>query len=409
MNTPRAHHTATLLTNGLVLATGGNDVSGNPLASAELFDPARKTWTLTGGFAAARTGHAATLLPNGKVLVTGGATAELYDPTSGTWAPTTPPTTARSDHTATLLPDGEVLIAGGTPNGSTPLAIAEIYNPTLRLWRTTGTLKAARWGHSATLLPNGKVLVSAGVNAFSCCGNPPAYVSSTELYDPASESWTTAAPLNTARSSQTATLLANGQVLIAGGVGGYNSAELYDVGLGYETSWQPAIFSYTLRLGPEVSYTLYGNRFRGVSEASGGNATQNSSSDTPVVQLRALEGGQTLFLQTTNWSAGMCQSTPTAGLPAGYSLATMFVNGIPSPSFVMAATPLVTMDAGLRAFDGTAVIKLACEPANQSISPIRINKNGTSYGILLTPIDSPDASKFRVQTSSGIMALKRLP
>ena len=67
------------------------------------------------------------------------------------------------------------------------------------------------------------------------------------------------------------------------------------------------------------------------------------------------------------------------------------------------------IDVGLRAYDGTAVIKLGCEAAAELNSPIRINKNGTSYGIILTPIDSLDASKFRVQTSSGVKALMKLP
>jgi hypothetical protein len=76
-------------------------------------------------------------------------------------------------------------------------------------------------------------------------------------------------------------------------------------------------------------------------------------------------------------------------------------------SLVLLATARV--DAGLRAYDGTAVVKLASEPPGQQTSPIRINKNGTTYGLLLTDVNSPDASKFRVQTSSGVKALMKLP
>src|SRR5450759_2287318 len=92
--TARERYTATLLPNGKVLVAGGLD-NTNPIASAELYDPARGIWTPTGSLGAARDHHTATLLPNGKVLAAGGidstsnplASAELYDPASGTWTP----------------------------------------------------------------------------------------------------------------------------------------------------------------------------------------------------------------------------------------------------------------------------------------------------------------------------------
>ena len=85
--TARVHHTATLLPNGQVLMAGGyNYHNGNSLSSAELYDPASETWTVTGGLITARFAPTATLLPNGQVLVAGGrndpgyvASAELYD------------------------------------------------------------------------------------------------------------------------------------------------------------------------------------------------------------------------------------------------------------------------------------------------------------------------------------------
>jgi hypothetical protein len=90
LTTPRLQHTATLLSNGKVLVTGGTNLFGT-FASAELYDPVGGTWKATGSLATPRTHHTATLLRNGKVLVTGGqdfntgalASAELYDPTSG--------------------------------------------------------------------------------------------------------------------------------------------------------------------------------------------------------------------------------------------------------------------------------------------------------------------------------------
>src|SRR6185369_4934368 len=71
LNTARAHHTATLLPNGMVLVAAGQGNRG-ALARAELYDPASGTWTATGRLNTARYWHTTTLLPNGTVLVAGG-------------------------------------------------------------------------------------------------------------------------------------------------------------------------------------------------------------------------------------------------------------------------------------------------------------------------------------------------
>jgi phage gp45-like len=134
----RSEHTATLLLNGQVLIAGGaNGVANLNYASAELFDPSRRTFSATGSMAAPRYGHTAVLLPSGKVLVVGGATdsgvvvssAELYDPASGTFTKTDSMTVPRYGHTATLLADGKTLIAGGRDSFSstTYLRCAELY------------------------------------------------------------------------------------------------------------------------------------------------------------------------------------------------------------------------------------------------------------------------------------------
>lgn len=65
------------------------------------------------------------------------------------------------------------------------------------------------------------------------------------------------------------------------------------------------------------------------------------------------------------------------------------------------------LDIGLRLFDGTANITIACE--TPAVSPLRIAKGGTTYGIILVPTSSPDASKFRIQTASGTKSLMKLP
>ncbi len=244
LHTARYDHTATLLSNGQVLVAGGYAMgpyySTIPLASAELYNPATGTWTTTGSMNAARALHTATLLQNGQVLVAAGGngyltSAELYTPATGTWTTTGSLHTSRTFDTMTLLPNGQVLVAGGLgqPVGTTIniLASAELYDPSTGIWKKTGSLNTARTGHTATLLSNGQVLVAAGEGS--------SFLTSAELYDPSKGKWTLTGSLNTARDQHAATLLSNGQVLVAGGSNGnayLASAELYTPSTGVWTT-----------------------------------------------------------------------------------------------------------------------------------------------------------------------------
>jgi N-acetylneuraminic acid mutarotase len=230
------------LLNGKVLVVGGGDGSKG-LNSAELYDPATETWSYTGGPAIARGNHTATLLASGKVLVTGGSnsdslpgtlnSAELYDPVTGTWGATGSLISARGSHTATLLQDGKVLVAGGTAG---LLPDAELYDSATGTWSATGNLDRgfdgqgrSRAGHEATLLANGKVLVEGGFDEDDPNSTDPFIFSSAEMYDPNTETWTGAGSMNTSRDSHTATLLEDGRVLVCGGHPlSPNSSELYD-------------------------------------------------------------------------------------------------------------------------------------------------------------------------------------
>jgi N-acetylneuraminic acid mutarotase len=336
-------HTATLLLNGKVLVAGGNDALFTPpIRSAELYDSTAGTWTATGSMGTNRSGHSATLLPDGKVLVAGGlldgslfpavtSTAELYDPTTGSWTAIPPMATNRSGHLSVLLPNGKVLVAGGSPASLSPVnTSAELYDPATGTWKPTGSMTIGRQGASATLLANGKVLVAGGNNFGS--------LSSAELYDPATGKWTATASLGAAHNSHTSTLLPNGRVLVTGGYignGNTNRVELYDVGQGFTNFWRPQIIAITSPLSLGGNLVITGSQFRGISEASSGNASQDSPSDYPVVQLRSLESARTVFLFCANWSTNSFTSTPVDSFPPGFAMATVFVNGIPSTGAVL--------------------------------------------------------------------------
>jgi hypothetical protein len=136
---------------------------------------------------------------------------------------------ARDRPTATLLADGRVLVAGGlVSNGvvSSPTASAEIYDPDTGKFSPTGSMTAARWPHTATLLADGRVLMVGGADMADGYGN----LKSAEIYDPATGKFTATGSMAAGRSGHTATLLEDGRVLVAGGANsiGLNSAEIYD-------------------------------------------------------------------------------------------------------------------------------------------------------------------------------------
>jgi serine/threonine protein kinase/Cu/Zn superoxide dismutase len=232
MATPRFRHSATRLPDGKVLIVGGQDTDATFLATSELYDPSTNAFTAAGSLAGARASHTATLLENGKVLVAGGYSAskffnaaELYDPAEKSWSATAAMADIHSGHTATRLPDGSVLVAGGF--GSTTQATAERYDPAANSWSPAGSMAEGRVSHTATRLPNGKVLIAGGVN--STAGGT--YLSTAELFDPATNAWSSAAAMATSRAGHVALLLAGDRVLIAGGrdsTVSLTSAELYD-------------------------------------------------------------------------------------------------------------------------------------------------------------------------------------
>jgi hypothetical protein len=232
MSTERAYHTATLLSDGTVLVTGGlnlgGDTTGTPVTSAEICDPATGSFTLlAASMSTGRSFHTATLLGNGKVLVTGGsgngissATADLYDPVAKTFTPTGSMTVARAGHAATLLNYGTVLLTGGASafGGESTIA-AELYDPNTGNFTATNLMTDGRSAHTAALLNNGQVLIAGGSGLFFG-GGVSESLSSAEVFDPATGSFTATADMTAIRESHTATLLGNGLVLIVGGSNG---------------------------------------------------------------------------------------------------------------------------------------------------------------------------------------------
>jgi hypothetical protein len=292
----RHSHTATLLAdNNTILFAGGrytNTVGTvtNPydLNTSEIFDTTKKTQAEAhqevGTLNEARSSHTATRLtvgPNaGKVLVVGGikrlegeetsevlSSCELYDPTAKTWSTTWAPgedistlTTARYSHTATPLQDGtgRILVIGGfTSAMGDPTTTTAIFDPTNNTWTDGPTLIQGRGNHTATVLADGRVLVAGGATIgipgqqdLNTCEICPK-----DAGDP-SGLFKAAAALKTARSTHVAGLMTadpyKDQVLVVGG--GTDTCELYDPHL------STPVWSYTANFLPPPAAGQSGSR-----------------------------------------------------------------------------------------------------------------------------------------------------
>jgi Kelch motif protein len=141
------------------------------LASAEIYDPAERTWTATGSLTDARdVGPVMAPLGDGRVLIAGGgatpesppdASTELFDPSAGTWSAGGKLITGRMAMNFTSLADGRVFIVGGYDLNGT-LASAELFDPTTETWTSAGSMATDRFGHAVATLADGRVLVVGG-------------------------------------------------------------------------------------------------------------------------------------------------------------------------------------------------------------------------------------------------------
>lgn len=244
MSVPRARQTATLLGDGDVLITGGyNGFNGHGgsntrVGSDQLLDPATGTWSEAAQMLVAREGQTATLLADGDVLVVGGSetpeakeglkTAELYDPATNTWTIAPASGELEEAQSATLLTDGRVLLIGVFKGPFPGVAGAAIYDPASNSWRRVASPRRFRYGAAVTRLANGDVLVMGGwhgepapappVGTGYTFGTIYTVFASVERYDPSTDTWSEVAPMSHARGEETATLMADGEVLVTGGV-----------------------------------------------------------------------------------------------------------------------------------------------------------------------------------------------
>lgn len=366
MDAPRAYHSATLLAGGscsgaspplycgrILVAGGGVDGTYGSTAATEVYDPnGAGAWLSNEPMLTDRRSHAATLLEDGRVLITGGvstpmyflanvvhASSEAFDPAanggSGSWSSCNIPTAtktcpgpmahARSEHTATLLADGKVLVAGGcnASGGNKPELkdSAEIFDPLTGKWTPTGSMVQARCLHTGTRLADGRVLVTGGIAG--ALGEATAMA---EIYDPATGLWSPMGLLSQARAGATATTLPPGPVSACGTncgkvliVGGKTSSEagpwvdLY--------SPRPAISGLSVSSGPAAGGTSITITGTGLAAATGvyfgsveadSFAVDQTSPDTQLTVVTPPAGAFRSVNVTVTGPGGRSLTTPAA-------------------------------------------------------------------------------------------------
>ncbi|MEZ4307613.1 MAG: kelch repeat-containing protein [Polyangiaceae bacterium] len=214
---------------GRVYVDAGGSASNH---NAEIYDPVTDSWVPTAKTKGGHTYGAATLMADCRILLSGGydsnTFSEVYDPSTGIYKLTGQMGAERFFHTLTVLPDGRVLaVGGGVPiNGkwSTKNAV-DLLDPTTLKWTKADPLHYRRRAHTATLLPDGRVLVAGGTDGGQANGTEGGtQLSTSEIYDPATDTWQDLPPLHTARALHTAALLPSGGVILLGGLDGTGSA-----------------------------------------------------------------------------------------------------------------------------------------------------------------------------------------
>ncbi|MBK8976966.1 MAG: hypothetical protein IPM29_13695 [Planctomycetes bacterium] len=219
----RTGHTATRLADGRVLVLGGSStdrIEPDVRASAELWDRVSGTFRLlTASMSRPRVGHTATLLSDGRVLVFGGdgraghlPVAELFDPATESFvALPDPEPDLRTLHVAVSVGDGAVWLLGGADAQRDPRSDALRFDPATRAFATLPPLRVARSEVVAATLADGRVLVTGGL--IDAVGTPTKAV---EIVDQNGNARTIDA-MQFERRGHTITRLAGGEMLIVGG------------------------------------------------------------------------------------------------------------------------------------------------------------------------------------------------
>lgn len=343
MNLPRWYPSLLPLSDGRYVVISGNSTDANHWADTpEVYNPATNTWTLLSAVNTSQIHEEeypfSFLMTNGKVFAMGPSEDVSYvlDVNAQTWTPVGPSGVVNGS-TVMYLP-GKILYSGGAPSviaTTTASATTAVIDTTAATpsWHQTAPMNTARVYHTMTMMADGKVLAVGG-EATSDQTAVTTGILTTEIWDPATQTWTTGPAMAAARNyHSTAVLMPDGRVLVAGGGHedtlsdpGQYSAQIYSPGYLFKGA-RPTISSATAstNLGGTITVnTPDAANISAVNLVSLGADTHQADMGQRFVPLSFTASGSSLSVTAP--------ATSALAPPGDYMMFIVNSNGVPSVS-----------------------------------------------------------------------------
>jgi hypothetical protein len=434
MHFPRWYPTVTELADGRYVALSGNDTTGTHWADTpEVYDPSTNTWTLLSNVSTPQIHETeypfSYLLPSGKIFAIGPDedNSFLLDANAQTWTPTGGTSGIRNGSSVMYRP-GKVLYTGGGANVN---AAGPAFNTAATIdltsagpaWTAAAPMSSARVYHTLTMLADGKVLAVGG-NTDTNQGIVTSGVLSTEIWDPATQAWTTGASMTAARNyHSTALLMPDGRVLVAGGGhpygqsgGGQYSAQYYSPPY-LSNGARPTITSASAGASYGGNITVStpdAGSISSVNLVSLGADTHQMDMNQHFVPLSFTANGSTLSVQAPASSA--------LAPPGYYMLFIVNDKGVPSVASMVQMSQAPTAPAAptgvsATAGDGFATVRWTAPPNSGSPvtgytvtpyvgttaqTPMTVTGNPPATTATVTGLTNGTAYTFKVTATNAI-------
>ncbi len=423
ITTPRVSLAAATGHDGLIYAVGGivpsGPPQGTPVNTVEAYNPSTGLWTTQPSMPTARGDLAAATGLDGRIYAIGGYlpppanydvnTVEAYDPSSSTWSTVAPMPTARDGLVAVTGPDGHIYAIGGESNG-TFVSTVEAYDPGTNTWTTLAPMPTPTWRMAATAGPDGRIYVFGGD---TIVGGSAVYLNTAEAYNPATNTWTSLAPMSTARFVPSAAAGPDGHIYAVGGYnttnGLLNSVEAFDPSTG---TWSAVASLATARYEMAAATDLNGNIY-----AISGVGSAGLLSSVETLPVSGAPPANTMVTPSTPGSDGVAHvdwhnaftlsTTGCSGASASYQITR---NGAAISSGAMTEGPAGTYTASLAPFLNAAsgpawvTLTLACTggAAQNTAFAIYIDPSGTVRDAASgQPIPGATVTLYRSDSASG--------